>query len=113
MNRSAAILLAIATALPIVYMFYFIAAFDSMSGQMTQEEMQAKFDLLFRLHLGTMALIGGLLIVYIVYLFRTEHVPKDKKALWAVVLFMGNILSMPVFWFLYVWKPLQRGSVAK
>lgn len=59
MNRSAAILLAIATALPIVYMFYFFTAFDSMSGQMTQEEMQAKFDLLFRLHLGTMALIGG------------------------------------------------------
>ena len=83
MNRSAAILLAIATVLPIVYMFYFFTAFDSMSGQMTQEEMQAKFDLLFRLHLGTMALIGGLLIVYIVYLFRTEHVPKDKKALWS------------------------------
>jgi len=58
-NRSAAILLAIATALPVVYMFYFFTAFDSMSGQMTQEEMQAKFDLLFRLHLGTMALIGS------------------------------------------------------
>ncbi len=112
MNRGAAILLAIATALPIVYMFYFFSVFDSMGGQMTQEEMQAKFDLLFRLHLGTMALMVGLLAIYIAYLFKTEHVPKDKKVLWAVVLFMGNIFAMPVFWFLYVWKPLQRGGVA-
>lgn len=112
MNRGAAILLAIATVLPIVYMFYFFTAFGSMDGQMTQEEMQVKFDLLFRLHLGTMALMVGLLVIYIAYLFKTENVPKDKKVLWAVVLFLGNILAMPVFWFLYVWKPLQRGGVA-
>ncbi|WP_159568540.1 hypothetical protein [Limnobacter sp. 130] len=113
MNRSAAIVLAIATFLPVGYMFYFFAAFGQMDDQMTPEEFQVKFELLFRLHLSTMALMVGLLIIYIVYLFRTEHVPKDKKALWAVVLFMGNIIAMPVFWFLYVWKPLQRGGVNK
>ena len=112
MKRGAAILLAIATVLPVVYMFYFFTAIGPPNGHMTSEESRAQFDLLFRLHLSTMALMFGLLLIYIVYLFKTEHVPKDKKALWAVVLFMGNIFAMPVFWFLYVWKPLQRGGDA-
>jgi hypothetical protein len=47
-----------------------------------------------------------LIFVYIRYLFKTDTVPKDKKALWAVVLFLGNMISMPIFWYLYVWKYL-------
>jgi len=48
-----------------------------------------------------------LVAVYIIYLFKTDHVAKDKKALWAVVLFLANLVAMPVFWFLYVWRPLS------
>jgi hypothetical protein len=111
-KRGAAILLAFATALPVVYMFYFFTAIGPPDRHMTVEESRAQFEILWRLHMGTMALMLGLLVIYIVYLFKTDHVPKDKKALWAVVLFMGNIIAMPVFWFLYVWKPLQRGASA-
>ena len=107
MKRGAAILLAVATVLPVMYMFYFVSMIGSPAGHLTAEQSRAQFEVLFRLHLGTMGLMFVLLLVYIVYLFKTEHVPKDKKALWAVVLFMGNIIAMPVFWFLYVWKPLQ------
>ena len=107
MKRSAAILLAITTVLPVVYMFYFFSAIGPPGAHISVEESRAQFELLWRLHLGTMGLMVALLVVYIVYLFKTEHVPKDKKALWAVVLFMGNVIAMPVFWFLYVWKPLQ------
>ena len=100
------------TLLPVVYMFYFFASFGPSGGQVNPEEARAQFDFLWRLHMATMALILGLLVTYIVYLFKTEHVPKDKKALWAVVLFMGNMVSMPVFWVLYVWQPLKRGASA-
>jgi hypothetical protein len=59
-----------------------------------------------------MALVGVLLVSYIVYLFKTEYVPTDKKALWAVVLFMANMFAMPVFWVLYVWQPINGASHA-
>lgn len=75
------------------------------SHNQSPDHAQAEFDAIFRLHLGTMLLIFGLIVSYIVYLFKTEYVSKDKKALWAVVLFMGNVLAMPIFWFLYVWRP--------
>jgi hypothetical protein len=31
-------------------------------------------------------------------------VPNDKKALWAAVLFFGNMVALPVYWYLYIWR---------
>lgn len=46
----------------------------------------------------------GLLVTYILDTFRNDRVAKDMKALWAVVLFMGSIFAMPIYWYLYVWR---------
>ena len=53
------------------------------------------------------SLVFLLIISYIVYLFKTNYVPKDKKALWAVVIILFAVIAMPIFWYLYVWKPIQ------
>jgi hypothetical protein len=45
----------------------------------------------------------GLIAFYIVFLFKTDRVPQDKKALWAAVIFLGNMVAMPVFFYFYVW----------
>jgi hypothetical protein len=48
-------------------------------------------------------LLALLLIVgYLIYLFYTEYVPKEKKVLWGVVLILGNIFALPFFWFFYL-----------
>jgi energy-coupling factor transporter transmembrane protein EcfT len=49
-------------------------------------------------------LLVGLWVFYIIYLFRTRNIPKEKKGLWLAVLFFANILAMPFFWYVYVWK---------
>ena len=48
--------------------------------------------------------IMALTIYYMVNVFRNDQVDKDKKVLWAVVLFMGNMIAMPIYWYLYIWK---------
>ncbi len=48
-------------------------------------------------------LVLALIIFYIVHLFTTDRVRQDKKALWAVVLILGNFFAMPVYFYLYVW----------
>ena len=60
--------------------------------------------LIFPLHILTMLIIAALTAFYIVNVFRNERVDKDKKVLWAVVLFMGSVMAMPVYWYLYIWK---------
>jgi hypothetical protein len=42
--------------------------------------------------------------------FRTDRVPADKKALWAVVLFLGNFFAMPFYWYFYIWPKADDGS---
>jgi len=59
---------------------------------------------LFPLHFLTMLEILALLVIYIMHVFKTDSVPQDKKALWAVVLFLGNMIAMPIYWYLYIWK---------
>ena len=104
------------TLLPFAYFAYFIVYMMNMWGIDSDrdfQQQQAQFDLLFKVHLGAMALILFLIATYVVYLFKTECVPKDKKALWAVVLFMGGVFAMPVFWFIHVWKPLRSVKSAE
>ncbi len=60
--------------------------------------------LILPLHLFTMLAVMGLMVFYIVNVFRNDRVDKDKKALWAVVLFMGNMIAMPIYWYLYIWR---------
>ena len=60
--------------------------------------------LIFPLHLLTMLIVMALMVFYIVNVFKNERVDKDQKVLWAVVLFMGNMIAMPVYWYLHIWK---------
>jgi hypothetical protein len=46
-----------------------------------------------------------------VNVFRNDQVEKDKKVLWAVVIFMGNMIAMPIYWYLYIWKDVPPGSL--
>jgi len=62
------------------------------------------FMLIFPLHILTMLWLMALTVFYMVNVFRNERVDKDQKVLWAVVLFMGNIIAMPIYWYLYIWK---------
>ena len=55
----------------------------------------------------------GLIAIYIYDHFHNDKVDKDKKALWAVVLFFGNIIVMPVYWYLYVWREEGRPPLPK
>ncbi len=63
--------------------------------------------IIFPLHFLTMIWILLLIAVYIRHIFKTEAVPQDKKALWAVVIFCGNMVAMPVYWYLYIWKKTE------
>jgi len=66
--------------------------------------------IIFPLHFLTMLELFALLVIYIVHLFNTHRVPQDKKALWAVVLFLGNMIAMPIYWYLYIWKEPKQST---
>ncbi len=117
MSRGKALTLAVFTLWPFLYMvIFFCTVFGmvmfnaGMRGHASEPPLL--FLVVFTLHFLTILEIFVLLAIYIVHLFKTDRVPQDKKALWAVVLFLSNMLAMPVYWYLYIWKQLDGSSPA-
>ena len=43
--------------------------------------------------------------------FRSKAVPTGKRGLWAALLFFGNALVFPVFWYWYIWRTRPSDEV--
>jgi hypothetical protein len=117
MKKPAKVLLAAATVWPFLYMILFFLFIVSSiflmprGGSPEGGAFPALFMIIFPLHLLTMFLIMGMTIFYIVNVFRNDRVEKDKKVLWVLVLFMGNMIAMPIYWYLYIWREANESSL--
>lgn len=117
MTKRKAILLAIFTAWPFLYMIAAVCiAFlifpmndygGNFYGNLPPSMVSTFFRVFIPIHIATMVEMFVLLIYYIVHLVNTTEVAANRKVLWAVILLLGYILLMPVYWYLYIWKPLQ------
>ena len=109
MKKSTKILLGLATLWPFIYMILFVAFVFSMilwapSSEGQNSGVPLSFAVFMVFHVLTMLWMVGLTIIYMVDVFRNERVEKDYKVLWAVVIFMGNLFAMPIYWYLYLWR---------
>ena len=66
---------------------------------------------LFAVHFATVMLMMGLLVLYLMHVGTSGRVPKNRTALWIVLIFLGNMLAMPVYWYLYIWREPQSPPV--
>ena len=117
MTKGKAITLGIFSIWPCIYIFLFMGSIfimmiSAFTGNTPSSEPPAIMMVILPLHLFTMFEVFALLTIYLVYLFKTDVVEKDKKALWAVVLFLGNMIAMPIFWYIYIWKKLKENESA-
>src|SRR5689334_17536124 len=110
MSKTLKLLLGLVTLWPFAYLIlFFITIFSFFlftvgSGPGSGPPPVIAF--IFPLHLLTMLIVMALMVFYIVDVFRNNQVEKDKKTLWAVVLFMGNMIAMPIYWYIYIWKAI-------
>lgn len=107
MNKTIKLLLGLITLWPFAYLIlFFLTIFSAVFFGIAETGAgpPRAIALILPLHLLTMLIIAALTVFYIVNVFRNDRVEKDKKVLWAVVLFMGNVIAMPIYWYLYIWK---------
>lgn len=106
MDKPIRIILGIATLWPIFYIALFFLFIFSQIFLFSQQKPPSfgTFFTMFILHFLTMILVIALLIIYIVDLFRNDRVQKDMKPLWAIVILLGGIIAMPIYWYLYIWR---------
>jgi hypothetical protein len=77
----------------------YMIGFMFMIGSMAMVD----FDLLWKLHIGTMAATVVAMLVYVVHLFKTRRIDPMKKILWALALWCGAPIAMPIYFFAHVW----------
>jgi hypothetical protein len=110
LSRPVKVVVGALTLVPFLHIAAFMATFLWVFVQISQSQhgpppqgIEAWFFAVMAVHFAMILFVWALLAFYIVYLFKTDRVPKDKKALWAVVLFMAGLIAMPVFFWLYIW----------
>lgn len=54
----------------------------------------------------------SLSVYYIIHLIRSESMTNDQKVLWAVLLFIMNMLVLPIYWYFNIWKEPQAPPTA-
>lgn len=102
----------LATLWPFAYVGLFVYFFASTYGDPSAANGRPEgFEFMLPLHLltmlGSVALVAG----YITHVYRTEQVPTDKKTLWALIIFFGGFIAMPIYWCLYIWSDEPRKEI--
>lgn len=98
--------------------FFFAQFFRVFSRQLASPQASdpiATFHLFrtfFLLQLITIVVIFALTALYIIDVFRNDRVTQDRKVLWVIVLFMGGMVAMPAYWYLFVWREPERPSLS-
>ncbi len=98
--RTLKLMFLVLTLLPLGYALYFLGTFN-------QNVSHEQFDILFNIHIIVTGLTWTLLASYIYFVFKLKSINENRRSLWAITIFMGSIVAMPVFWFLHIW-PAQN-----
>ncbi|HEY0615661.1 MAG TPA: hypothetical protein VGC96_13500 [Candidatus Elarobacter sp.] len=110
LSKQARLVLGLATFWPVLYLVIFLGFVLTMvlavplSSGRGSPELGVSFFALFAVHIVTIVWIMGLTVFYMIDVFRNPRVVGDRKVLWAVVIFMGGFLAMPVYWYLFMWR---------
>lgn len=105
-HRPLAIVLLVLTLLPIGYILYFLG-FVIYALLSIPENPPSHYSMvvLFILHGTTMLIQLGLLGFCLWYLLRVPGLSPEVRLMWVVLLIVANVLIMPVFWYIFIWKP--------
>jgi hypothetical protein len=122
MSKAGRLVLGFLTVWPLVWTAAWAGVFLSfLSPYKTTTSRPSNPVRLFLLnHLGALIVIfgfsailaWGLVVFYVVHVTKSTLVAPDRKMLWALALFGGNIIAMPIYWYLYVRKPAPASVAA-
>lgn len=126
MTRTKKKLLGAVTMWPLFYMglfmFFMLSQFvliavggslgDKQVGETLGLVMVGSFGVIFVLHFLTIFGSMALMVYYIFHVFNNPRLDDDKntRLLWALVIFFGNFLAMPIYWYINIWKEPEGPS---
>jgi len=109
MSRKKKLMLGVVTFWPPLYMcifmsFFFIEFVFVGSGH--PDLAGASFIVLFAMHAFTILMMLCLMVYYVLHALDNENLDdkSNKRLLWVLILFFGNMIAMPIYFYRYIWK---------
>lgn len=113
MSELAKLLLLGGTLLPFFYVFFIFIAMAGVMTTMDHSDPRAHIGvgvgLLFIGHLSMMCWSVLLVVLYIYLVVKNEAISKDMRGVWAVLMFVGHLVAMVIYWVLYIWPEPEPG----
>lgn len=111
LNKPAKIILGILTFLPILLAISIIGfvIFNFISMVFNQEPAMPMMYMSYLSYIIpyfflVVFLSLGLFIYYLVHIIQNQYLDNEKRILWIVVLFVLGGITMPVYWYVHIWK---------
>jgi hypothetical protein len=114
MKEAGAIVLAIFTVWPLLYCVTMLLIEKLLNAMISGDapfSLTASSFTIFCFHILTLLDALILMVFYIVHLLRTDKIKTRVKLLWAAALLIGNIIVMPIFWYIYIWEELLSQKI--
>ena len=93
----------ILTILPGIYCLGFVVFISTVFVSPWDPPLES-FIGLFAFHLSAMILVLGLLVFYLRHVFSNSALSSEQKMLWAIVLLLGHVVAMPIYWFNHIYR---------
>lgn len=97
MSKSTKILVGLLTVIPYLFLGLMFISFLSFPQKLLANEVQTI------LQVSTFLWVGSLLTFYLRHLTHYKILDREKRMLWGVVLVLGNVFMMPIYWYKYIW----------
>ncbi|MBF5046411.1 MULTISPECIES: hypothetical protein [Myxococcaceae] len=118
LSRGRAVWMGLLAFLPLAFLGLFFVAFFGMAlsdfaraqGHGGPQPELPLFFLLVFFPLQCVFMVAWVtsIVLYVLDLFRNPHVPDNLRPVWAILFFFMGMLTLPVYWFLYLWQPSGR-----
>ena len=98
------------TLYPVGYIIYFMSFMFSMVARLDDPSSMGAvtmFQSIFVLHILAMLIMMVILAIYAIHLVKNKYLKDEMRIVWAILLFFGNMITMPVYWYMHIWKEPQ------
>ena len=107
LSRGKKILLGFLTVWPWIYIPCFMIAVFSiilLTEQGGADGAPLLMFIIIPFHFLTIFLIFILMGFYVYHSVKNKKLDDDKRLVWILALFFGNMIVMPVYWYMNIWK---------
>lgn len=107
-NRPTAILLGAFAFLPLIdlalLLGYIVPRVNALAGNSAEATRYFTwFNIAFWSQVSMFGISLALIGLFAVLAYRVDTVPPRQRSTWILLVTFGNLLAIPVFWYVYIW----------